>query len=169
MAKNDYNYEIEKLLAQYGGEADKGITRICGNCHLYNADLWTCEHAENAEDASIYEENKTGCYYHRTNEENERLKLLVKQRQDESNRLRLEEQRRNGTGVCEGCPYREMYAMLEYWLQEAVKSMNHHIGRWVRAGLEKESLLSEVRTKTAIENIRKTKNLLKEIRKGGMK
>ena len=58
----------------------------------------------------------------------------------------------------------EMYEMLEYWLQEAVKSMNHHIGRWVRAGLEKESLLREVRTKTAIENIRKTKQLLRRIR-----
>ena len=63
-----------------------------------------------------------GCYYHRTHEENERLKMLIKQRQDETNRLRLEEQRRNGTGDCAGCPFREMheeiYAMLKKCLTD---------------------------------------------------
>lgn len=107
MNNKDYNYEIEKYLAKYGGEADKGITRTCGNCHFYNAKLWTCEHVENADDTSFYKANGSGCYYHCTHEENERLKLLVKQRQDEANRLRLDEQRRNGTGDCEGCPFRK--------------------------------------------------------------
>lgn len=66
----DYSYEVERTLPKYGGEADKSITRTCGNCHFYNTER----------------------------------------------RLRLEEQRRNGTGECAGCPFRnvnkEMYALL---------------------------------------------------------
>jgi hypothetical protein len=108
----DYNYEIERTMAKYGGEADKGVERTCGNCELYNERLLTCEHIDNKYDTSIYEANDI-CYYHRTHEENERLKMLIKQRQEESNRLRLEEQRRNGTGECKGCPFREMFKQKE--------------------------------------------------------
>ena len=109
---SNYNYEIEKYFAKYGSEPDKDITRTCGNCELYNKRLLTCEYVDNKYDTSIYEANDT-CYYHRTHEENERLKMLIKQRQDEANRLRLEEQRRNGTGECEGCPFREIRDMLQ--------------------------------------------------------
>jgi hypothetical protein len=35
MSNKDYNYEIEKTLAKYGGEADKGVERTCGNCESY--------------------------------------------------------------------------------------------------------------------------------------
>jgi hypothetical protein len=119
---SNYNYAIEKHLAERGGEADKNITRTCGNCELYNERLLTCERVDNGYDTSIYKADDDGCYYHRTNKENERLKVLVKQRQDETNRLRLEEQRKNGTGDCAGCPFREMheemYAMFKKCLTD---------------------------------------------------
>lgn len=115
MSNNNYNYAIEKHLAERGGEADKNITRICGNCESYDAEHWQCLCADE-EEGTFHKKKDDGCYYHRTHEENERLKVLVKQRQDEANRLRLEEQRRNGTGECAGCPFRnvnkEMYALL---------------------------------------------------------
>lgn len=113
---NNYNYEIERTFAKYGGEADKGVERTCGNCESYDARLLMCKHADNWGDISINRPNELSCYRHRTHNENERLKMLIKQRQDEANRLRLEEQRRNGTGECEGCPFsnvnKEMYALL---------------------------------------------------------
>ena len=112
MSNNNYNYAIEKHLAERGGEADKNITRICGNCESYDAEHWQCLCADE-EEGTFHKKKDAGCYYHRTHEENERLKMLVKQRQDESNHLRLEEQRRNGTGDCEGCPFREMRDMLQ--------------------------------------------------------
>ena len=112
---SNYNYAIEKHLAERGGKADKNITRTCGNCESYDAEHWQCLCADE-EEGTFHKKKDAGCYYHRTHEENERLKVLVKQRQDEANRLRLEEQRRNGTGDCEGCPFRnvnkEMYALL---------------------------------------------------------
>lgn len=58
----------------------------------------------------------------------------------------------------------EMYEMLEYWLQEAVYSMNYNMARWIRSGLSKESLLEDAKTKKAIENIRRTKQILKNAR-----
>ena len=104
----DYSYEVERTLTKYGGEADKDITRTCGNCHFYNTERRRCLCFDESED-----ETSVGCYQHRTHAEQERLAELVKQRQDEINRLRLEEQRRNGTGDCAGCPFREMRDMLE--------------------------------------------------------
>jgi hypothetical protein len=118
---SNYNYAIEKYLAERGGEADKDITRTCGNCESYDAEHWQCLCADE-EEGTFHKKKDDGCYYHRTHAENERLKMLVKQRQDETNRLRLEEQRRNGTGECEGCPFREMheemYAMLKKCLTD---------------------------------------------------
>lgn len=118
---SNYNYAIEKHLAERGGEADKNITRTCGNCESYDAEHWQCL-CTDEEEGTFHKKKDAGCYYHRTHEENERLKLLVKQRQDEANRLRLAEQRRNGTGECEGCPFREMheemYAMLKKCLTD---------------------------------------------------
>lgn len=112
----DYDYEIERLLAQYGDKADQNVERICGNCFLYDADHWMCRHVENAEDGSVYDETESGCWYHRTHAEQERLAAFVKKHCEEADRLRLEEQRRNGSGDCAGCPFRdnskEMYWML---------------------------------------------------------
>ena len=119
---SNYNYAIEKYLAERGGKADKDITRTCGNCESYDAEHWQCLCADE-EEGTFRKKKDAGCYYHRTHEENERLKMLVKQRQDETNRLRLEEQRKNGTGDCAGCPFREMQSMLEQ-LVEAVKTLN---------------------------------------------
>lgn len=109
---SNYNYAIEKHLAERGGEADKNITRTCGNCESYDAEHWQCLCVDE-EEGTFRKKKDAGCYYHRTHEENERLKMLVKQRQDETNRLRLEEQRRNGMGECEGCPFREIRDMLQ--------------------------------------------------------
>ena len=113
MNNNNYNYEIEKLLAQYGDKPDCGEERICGNCFLYDADYWRCCHYENAEDGGFYDETESGCWYHRTHDEQKRLAAFVKKHCDEANRLRLEEQRRNGTGECEGCPFREIRDMMQ--------------------------------------------------------
>lgn len=111
----DYSYEVERTLLKYGGKADKGVERTCGNCIFYKAEHWKCNNVE-AEDNDLHDDTDEGCYYHRTHAEQERLAELIKQRQDEANRLRLEEQRRNGTGECAGCPFRnvnkEMYALL---------------------------------------------------------
>ena len=119
---NNYNYEIERTFAKYGGEADKCVERTCGNCYNYDPEIWRCRHYENAEDGAIYDETEEGCWYHMTHAEQGRLAALVKKHQDETNRLRLEEQRRNGTGDCEGCPFREMheemYAMLKKCLTD---------------------------------------------------
>ena len=109
---SNYNYAIEKYLAERDGKADKDITRTCGNCESYDAEHWQCLCADE-EEGTFRKKKDAGCYYHRTHEENERLKMLVKQRQDEINRLRLEEQRRNGTGDCAGCPFREIRDMLQ--------------------------------------------------------
>lgn len=119
--KDNYNYAIEKYLAKYGGEADKGITRTCGNCCAYDSVIAICNRDDEPEDT--IEETEQGCWYHMTHDEHKRLEELVKQRQDEANRLRLEEQRRDGTGECEGCPFREMQSILEQ-LVEAVKTLN---------------------------------------------
>ena len=100
----DYSYEVERTLPKYGGEADKDITRTCGNCHFYNVEYRRCLCFDESED-----EASAGCYQHRTRKEQECLAELVKQRQDETNRLRLAEQRRNGTGECKGCPFREIH------------------------------------------------------------
>ena len=109
---SNYNYAIEKHLAERGGEADKDITRTCGNCESYDAEHWQCLCADE-EEGTFHKKKDDGCYYHRTHAENERLKVLVKQRQDEANRLRLAEQRKNGTGDCDGCPFREIRDMLQ--------------------------------------------------------
>lgn len=121
MSNNNYNYAIEKHLAQFGGEADKDVERTCGNCCAYDHVIFGCNRDDEGED--IIEENTQGCWYHRTHEEDERLKLLLKQRQNETNRLHLVEQRKNGTDKCKGCPFREMQSMLEQ-LVEAVKAFN---------------------------------------------
>lgn len=110
---NNYNYEIERTFAKYGGEADKCVERTCGNCYNYDPEIWRCRHYENAEDGAIYDETEEGCWYHMTHAEQGRLAALVKKHQDEVNRQRLEEQRRNGTGECEGCPFREIRDMMQ--------------------------------------------------------
>jgi hypothetical protein len=114
MSNNNYNYAIEKHLAQFGGEADKNITRTCGNCCAYDSVIAICNRDDEPE--NTIEATEQGCWYHKTHDEQKRLEELVKQRQDEASRLRLEEQRRNGMGDCEGCPCRnvnkEMYALL---------------------------------------------------------
>lgn len=104
----DYSYEVDRTLAKYGGEADKSITRTCGNCHFYNKERRRCLCFDESED-----ETSAGCYQHRTHAEQECLAELVKQHQDEVNRQRLEEQRRNETGECEGCPFREIRDMMQ--------------------------------------------------------
>jgi hypothetical protein len=71
-------YEIEEHLAKFGGKADKGVKRICGNCHRFNS--FDC--ADAAED--------DGCYYHRTSMECERLATLIKARREERKRERIE-------------------------------------------------------------------------------
>ena len=71
-------YEIEEHLAKFGGKADKGVKRICGNCHRFNS--FDC--ADAAED--------DGCYYHRTSMERERLATLIKARREERKRERIE-------------------------------------------------------------------------------
>ena len=118
MNNKDYNYEIEKLLTQYGDKPDSGVERLCGNCFLYDADHWKCCHYENAEDGGFYDKTESGCWYHRTHEEQKRLAAYIKKHCDEANRLRLDEQRRNGTGECKGCPFRKMAAVLEKLLEE---------------------------------------------------
>jgi hypothetical protein len=119
---SNYNYAIEKHLAVYGGEADKDITRTCGNCESYDAEHWQCLCADE-EEGTFHKKKDDGCYYHRTHAENERLKMLVKQRQDEANRLRLAEQRRNGTGECEGCPFREMHEEMYNMLKKCLTDL----------------------------------------------
>ena len=119
---SNYNYAIEKHLAERGGEANKNITRTCGNCESYDAEHWQCLCADE-EEGTFHKKKDAGCYYHRTHEENERLKLLVKQRQDEANRLRLAEQRRNGTGECKGCPFREMHEEMYDMLQKCLTDL----------------------------------------------
>ena len=108
----DYSYEVERTLLKYGGKADKDITtRTCENCHYYNTERRLCLCFVESVDGT-----DAGCYQHRTHAEQECLAELVKQHQDEVNRQRLEEQRKNGTGDCAGCPFRnvnkEMYALL---------------------------------------------------------
>ena len=104
---NNYNYIIERYLAERGGEADKGITRTCGNCHFYNADLWTCEHVENADDTSFYKADRAGCYYHCTHTEQNLLKHIIDERCRLAEQKRVEDNRKNGTGDCAGCPFRK--------------------------------------------------------------
>ncbi len=118
MSNKDYNYEIERTFAKYGGKPDKDVERICGNCFLYDADHWTCLHYENAEDGGFYDQTESGCWYHRTHEEQKRLAAFVKKHCEEADRLRLTEQRRNGTGDCEDCPFRKMAAILKKLLEE---------------------------------------------------
>lgn len=123
MNNKDYNYEIEKLLTQYGDKPDSGEERICGNCFLYDADHWRCCHYENAEDGGFYDQTESGCWYHRTHEEQKRLVAYIKKHCDEADRLRLDEQRRNGTGDCEGCPFRETYKKQLDKMWEFVKAV----------------------------------------------
>ena len=56
-----------------------------------------------------------------------------------------------------------MYELLEHWLHEAHRSMRGHFSRWIRSGLNRESLLCSKETQKAIEMIRQTKRLLKQI------
>ena len=108
---NNYNYAIEKHLAQFGGEADKNITRTCGNCCAYDSVIAICNRDDEPE--NTIEATEQGCWYHKTHDEQKRLEELVKQRQDETNRRHLVEQRKTGTGECAGCPFREMRDMLQ--------------------------------------------------------
>ena len=110
---SNYNYEIEKYLAKYGGEADKNITRTCGNCESYDTRLLMCKYADTWDDISIRKPNELSCYHHRTHKENERLQELIAKHQDEADRLRLEEQRKDGTGNCAGCPFKEIRDMMQ--------------------------------------------------------
>lgn len=118
MSNSNYNYAIERYLAERGGEADKNIVRTCGNCCAYDSVIAICNRDRDDEPEDTIEDTQQGCWYHMTHDEQKRLEELVKQRQDEADRLRLAEQRRNGTGECEGCPFRKMAAVLEKLLEE---------------------------------------------------
>ena len=108
-----YDFEIEGLMAKYGGEADKNITRTCGNCFSYNAKLNTCTHIDNIFETSFYSPKQEGCHCHATHNEQQRLRNIIDERRRLAEQKRVEDNRRNGTGDCAGCPFREMYAILE--------------------------------------------------------
>ena len=116
MSDKDYNYDIEHKFAQYGGEADNGVERTCGNCFSYNAKLNTCTNIDNIFETSFYSPQQEGCHCHSTYNEQQRLQNII----DECRRLAeqkcVEDNRRNGTGDCAGCPFRnvnkEMYDLL---------------------------------------------------------
>jgi hypothetical protein len=112
MSNKDYNYEIEKTLAKYGGEADKGVERTCGNCESYIKEHWACGCAD-AEDNDFHKATDAGCYYHRTTTEQKLLKNIIDERCRLAEQKRIEDNRRNGTGECAGCPFREMHDMLQ--------------------------------------------------------
>ena len=113
MSDKDYNYDIEHKFAQYGGEADNGVERTCGNCFSYNAKLNTCTNIDNIFETSFYSPQQEGCHCHSTYNEQQRLQNII----DECRRLAeqkcVEDNRRNGTGDCAGCPFREMDDMLQ--------------------------------------------------------
>lgn len=103
----DYNYEIERTFAKYGGEADKGVERTCGNCESYIKEHWACGCAD-AEDNDFHKATDAGCYYHRTHTEQKLLKNIIDERRRLDEQKRVEDNRRNGTGDCAGCPFRNV-------------------------------------------------------------
>ena len=109
---NNYNYEIERTFAKYGGEADKGVERTCGNCESYIKEHWACGCAD-AEDNDFHKATDAGCYYHRTHTEQNLLKHIIDERCRLAEQKRVEDNRKNGTGDCAGCPFREMDDMLQ--------------------------------------------------------
>ena len=113
----DYNYEIERTFAEYGGEADKSVERTCGNCKSYIKEHWACGCAD-AEDSDFHKATDAGCYYHRTPTEQKLLKHIIDERCRLAEQKRIEDNRKNGTGECAGCPFREMRDMLQkvIWL-----------------------------------------------------
>lgn len=108
----DYNYEIERTFAKYGGEADKGVERTCGNCVFYKAEHWKCNNVE-AEDNDLHDDTDEGCYYHRTHTEQKLLEHIINEGCRLAEQKRIEDNRRDGTGECVGCPFREMRDMLQ--------------------------------------------------------
>lgn len=108
----DYCYEIERTFAKYGGEADKGVERTCGNCESYIKEHWACG-CTDAEDNGFHKATDEGCYYHRTTTEQNLLKHIIDERCRLAEQKRVEDNRRNGTGDCAGCPFREMRDMLQ--------------------------------------------------------
>jgi hypothetical protein len=102
----DYNYEIERMFAKYGGEADKCVERTCGNCESYIKEHWACGCAD-AEDNGFHKATDAGCYYHRTHTEQKLLKNIIDERCRLAEQKRVEDNRMNGTGECAGCPFRK--------------------------------------------------------------
>ena len=102
----DYHYEIERTFAKYGGEADKGVERTCGNCESYIKEHWMCG-CSDAEDNDFHNATDAGCYYHRTHTEQKLLKNIIDERSRLAEQKRVEDNRRNGTGDCAGCPFRK--------------------------------------------------------------
>lgn len=107
------SYEIEKMLAKYGWEADKGIERTCGNCIYYDAEAFRCYNASIDDETGFYKKTDKGCWWHMTEAEKQRLESLVKAFCDKQRKSRIEEERRQGTGQCEDCPYRRMALEME--------------------------------------------------------
>ena len=113
----DYSYEVERTLPKYGGEADKDITRICGNCESYDAEHWQCL-CTDEEEGTFHKKKDAGCYYHRTHTEKKLIKHIIDVRCRLAEQKRVEDNRKNGTGDCAGCPFRKMAAVLEKLLEE---------------------------------------------------
>lgn len=107
------NYDIEKTLAKYGGEADKGIERTCGNCICYDAEAFRCCNASIDDETEFYKKTNAGCWYHMTEAEKQRLESLVNAYCDRQRKSRIEEERRQGTGQCQDCPYRRKALEME--------------------------------------------------------
>jgi len=108
MSVYDYDFKIEGLMAQYGGEVDKNITRTCGNCCFYDNAIFVCDKSEDIEGQGTIEATTPGCWNHMTNAEQERLKAIVEEDNKQAARRRIAENRQNGTGDCAGCPFRKV-------------------------------------------------------------
>lgn len=109
MSVYDYDFKIEGLMAQCGGEVDKDITRTCGNCCFYDNEIFVCnKSSEDIEGQETIEATTLGCWNHMTKAEQERLKAIVEEDNRQAARRRVAENRQNGTGDCAGCPFRKV-------------------------------------------------------------
>ena len=107
------NYDIEKTLAKYGGEADKGVERTCGNCICYDAEAFRCCNASIDDGTGFYKKTNAGCWWHMTAAEKQRLLGLVDAFYRQQRMSRIDEERKHGTGQCEDCPYRRKALEME--------------------------------------------------------